>query len=125
MSIEAVKYAIKTNQNDMPNVILEKLRIVAKDRFSTNEYDKREDSMDAALCMYNKSEEKLYFSGGFINLLVVKDNKELIIYNATRCPIGAYPVEHDFELNEIELHKGDMIYLVSDGYGDQYGFDPV
>lgn len=123
MSVEAVKTVIVNNINEKPNEILTKLRIAAKDRFSINADQTRSDSMDGALCMFTRAKNKLYFSGGFISLLIVRNNSEIIEFKPTRCPIGGYPVEHDFELNEIDLIKGDVIYLATDGYVDQFGID--
>ena len=36
-------------------------------------------------------------------------------------PIGIFPKERDFEGEQIQLQKGDMLYLFSDGYSDQFG----
>jgi serine phosphatase RsbU (regulator of sigma subunit) len=121
MSIEAVKTVILKNGRNKPDKILNNLREIAKERFSINMDDKRSGSMDAAICMYDKETEKLYYSDGFINLLIVR-NKEIIITPATKCPIGSYPIEYPFELHEIDLQKGDVIYLSSDGYVDQFGY---
>jgi serine phosphatase RsbU (regulator of sigma subunit) len=123
MSVEAVKSVLLNSNQEKPDKILEKLRIIAKERFSVNIHEKRSDSMDAAICMFNREENKLYYAGGFINLFIIRNNCELIEYKATRCPIGTYPVEYDFELHEITLLKGDVIYLASDGFVDQFGHD--
>jgi serine phosphatase RsbU (regulator of sigma subunit) len=123
MSVEAVKTTIVNNVNKKPDEILTKLRAAAKDRFSINSDQERSDAMDAALCMFARAKNKLYFSGGFISLLIVRNNNELIEFKPTRCPIGGYPVEHEFELNEIELIQGDVLYLATDGYVDQFGID--
>lgn len=121
MATEAVRSTIISDITEKPDVILNKLRDVAKKRFSINKGDTRMDSMDAALCKYDKLENKLYFSGGFSDLIIVRNGSELIEIKGTKCPIGSYPIEPDFELHQFELEKGDVIYLSTDGYVDQFG----
>jgi serine phosphatase RsbU (regulator of sigma subunit) len=121
MSIESVKNVIYEYVGEKPDFILEKLRKIAISRFSVNIDETREDSMDAAICLYDKLNDKFYYSGGFINLYIVR-NKELIEVASTKCPVGPYPVEISYELNEMNLEKGDVVYLASDGFADQFGY---
>lgn len=52
------------------------------------------------------------------------DAWELIEYKATKAAIGGLTEDNQvFQLNEIQLQKGDTIYLSSDGYADQ--FSPI
>ncbi len=122
MSLEAVKYIVEQPKCQYPNQVLEELRKVSKKRFSVNEKDKHTDSMDAGICMYDKTTKKLYFSGGFIDLFIVRNNKEVIEIKGTKCPVGEYPVELPFELHEVDLQIGDVLYLSTDGYYDQFGY---
>lgn len=36
-------------------------------------------------------------------------------------PIGIYRKEHPFTNHEIDVRNGDIIYMFSDGYQDQFG----
>ncbi len=36
-------------------------------------------------------------------------------------PISHYPIMEDFTLRELLLESGDMIYLATDGFVDQFG----
>ncbi len=76
--------------------------------------------LDIGLCAINTKTNMLQFSGAF-NTLFVYRNNELIELKGTRNPIGYYPVEKEFETQELQLEKDDMIYLFSDGYPDQLG----
>jgi serine phosphatase RsbU (regulator of sigma subunit) len=40
---------------------------------------------------------------------------------ADKQPIGYHPESHPFSNHEIQLQKGDSIYVFSDGYADQFG----
>jgi hypothetical protein len=49
------------------------------------------------------------------------DAWELIEYKATKAAIGGLTEDNQtFQLNEIQLQKGDTIYLASDGFADQF-----
>ena len=80
----------------------------------------RRDGMDIALCVLNKSNKQLQFSGAYNHLYLIR-NGELLVTEANRQPIGVYRKEHPFEQNLLQLEKGDMLYTFSDGYADQFG----
>ncbi len=120
MSIETVKSVIHSSYEETPCAILTELKEIAKNRFESNSTNS--DSMDMALCVYNKHTEELYYSGGFIDMYIVRNNNTLLEYKATRSPIGAYPIDLPFSCNKVEIKKGDVIYLATDGYVDQFGY---
>lgn len=39
----------------------------------------------------------------------------------TKRPVGVYDSENEFKSVQLQLEKGDMFYLFSDGYADQFG----
>ncbi len=80
------------------------------------------DGMDLALCLFSDKMDKLQFSGANNPLVFIRDN-ELIQYKGDKFPIGAYEgiKEQIFTRVDIDLKKGDCIYIYSDGYADQFG----
>ena len=81
------------------------------------------DGMDIALCAYYKNENKIDYSGAQRPLLLIR-NGELIDYKPTKLSIGGHAtVDKVFELNTINVQPGDLIYLLTDGYSDQFGGD--
>ncbi len=80
------------------------------------------DGMDMTLCVFDFKKNKLDFAGANNPIILIRDN-EPVKYKGDRFPIGAYVDDRPqtFTNNEIELKKGDMIYLFSDGYADQFG----
>ncbi len=77
--------------------------------------------MDVALCSIDRENKKLQFSGANRPLYYFK-NHELKTIKGTKCPIGDVETyEVQFEEHEIDLTSGDMFYLFSDGYADQFG----
>ena len=82
-------------------------------------YDNVKDGMDLALACYNTKTGKLEYSGAY-NPLVLIRNDEIIETKADRVAIG-YDMETKFTNHQIEIEKGDTIYMFSDGYADQFG----
>jgi serine phosphatase RsbU (regulator of sigma subunit) len=76
--------------------------------------------MDIALYVIDKKNSKIQFAGAN-NPLVIIRNKEIIQYKGDRMPIGHHLVMDEFQNNEIDVEKGDMLYTFSDGYQDQFG----
>lgn len=79
------------------------------------------DGMDIALCVIDKTENKLRFAGAGRPLVMIH-NGELTEYKTNKGGIGGvynniFPV---FEELEIQLEKNDSIYLFSDGFTDQF-----
>ncbi|TND08369.1 MAG: protein serine/threonine phosphatase, partial [Bacteroidetes bacterium] len=49
-------------------------------------------------------------------------NGELQSFGPDKQPIGTHGAEHKpFSLHEMQLEKGDCLYLFTDGYADQFG----
>jgi serine phosphatase RsbU (regulator of sigma subunit) len=79
------------------------------------------DGMDISLCIIDRSDKTIQYSGAFNNLYLISRN-ELIEYRADRMPIGISGFsEKDFTSQNIEFSPGDIIYMFSDGYADQFG----
>jgi serine phosphatase RsbU (regulator of sigma subunit) len=85
------------------------------------EREEAKDGMDIALCVIDKKQNSLQYSGAYNNLWLVRKN-ELTEYPADRMPIGYYD-DHNkrFSKHEISIRTGDLIYMFSDGYADQFG----
>lgn len=79
------------------------------------------DGMDLALCSFDKTSKILNYTGAMRPLWIIREG-ELIEHKAARYPIGFYHgIEKTFQCEEIQLYEGDVIYLFSDGYIDQFG----
>jgi serine phosphatase RsbU (regulator of sigma subunit) len=80
------------------------------------------DGMDMALCIVDHENKKLEFAGAMNPLYRIR-NKELEIFKGDKMPIGAYvkTVKEHFENYSLDLEKGDIFYIFSDGYADQFG----
>jgi serine phosphatase RsbU (regulator of sigma subunit) len=87
-------------------------------------YTTTKDGMDIALCSVDMKKMKLWFSGANNPLYIIrKENNEYVFIErkGDRMPIGYYSVMTDFTNHELDIKKGDKIYLFSDGFVDQFG----
>ncbi len=113
--------------------ILDSLRDMVKTALhQTGKVGESQDGMDLALCILDKNANKLQYAGAYNPLyLIRKQNirtlEEYMKYKlyqtrADKMPIGIYPNEKpNFTNHEIDIKKGDTIYIFSDGYIDQFG----
>ena len=104
------------------NIILNRLREnVMKALHQTGAIAENKDGMDIALCVFDLDRMEMEFSGAFNPLYMIRKGM-LHETRGDKMPIGINAVmERSFKNHDIKLHKGDMIYLFSDGYADQFG----
>lgn len=108
----------------------------------TNAEDQAFDyGFDMSLCALDSGNMRLYFSGAKLNCWVINskesikyrtydkestetylyDNYHLIELKGSRKGIASSQSESTFVTNELELVKGDLIVLTSDGFSNQFG----
>lgn len=81
----------------------------------------QKDGMDIALCVWDKKKMKLEFSGANNPLWIIREN-ECVIIKPDKMPIGYYNDELvPFTKHEISLQPGDILYVATDGFEDQFG----
>lgn len=112
-------------------VMLEEITTTAEalrrlDHKVTNALNKNDrsyrDGMDMALCAFAKDKMELHFSGANRPLLHFSNGKMTIIKPDKHTIGGAIDdVQKEFTSHIVPLQPGDMIYLFSDGYADQFG----
>lgn len=100
--------------------ILNETRRIVKRNLKTKKYQERKDGMDIALITINFDTLELWYSGAY-NPAWVLQNGTIIELAADKQPIGVFEHEKDFSQQHLKLNKGDIIYLFSDGYADQFG----
>ncbi|MFM2016466.1 MAG: hypothetical protein RL007_122 [Bacteroidota bacterium] len=82
------------------------------------------DGMDISICSWNAKTRTLQWSGANLPLWIVSDSNGVEILNEIKPdkqPIGKYENRRPFTTHAVQLQKGDMIYLFSDGFADQFG----
>ena len=104
-----------------PNKILDKLCDMVIETFESSDHEVK-DGMDITLCSVNLKTRKIKYAGAHNPLWIVKhDSLEVVETKADKQPIGKFDYRKDFTNHEIQLEKGDCIYMFSDGYADQFG----
>jgi len=93
------------------------------------------DGMDISLCALNREKMQLEFSGANSSIFIINSQRKDWPENAVpfgdevpgvelkgdKQPVGYFENSKKFTTKFIELQKGDVIYLFSDGYADQFG----
>ncbi len=105
-----------------PSAILDQLNTeVLKALMQRNE-ETINDGMDMALVSFNKKTCELDFAGAYNPLYVVRKG-EVFAYKGDRFPIGMNAIgdKKSFTNQIIDIQPGDMLYMCSDGYADQFG----
>lgn len=87
-----------------------------------NEKTETKDGMDIALFAVDKTTNILNFSGANRQLIFISGG-EMTEYPPNKFPIGGstVPAGKIFTGHNINLKKGDCIYMFTDGYADQFG----
>ena len=82
---------------------------------------KTRDGMDISLIRIHLKTYETLWAGAYNPLWIYKPDGELIEFKADKQPVGYSEITTDFKDNHYQLSKGDMIYLFTDGYADQFG----
>ncbi len=122
LGVSFLNEIVNRHQVTSADVILNSLRTdIKKTMGQKGKEGEAKDGMDIALCIIDLEEMKMQYAGAY-NPLYLYRNNELIEYKADRMPIGIYVKEKEsFTNNLIDLQKGDVFYIASDGYQDQFG----
>jgi serine phosphatase RsbU (regulator of sigma subunit) len=101
--------------------ILDRLRsYIKKSLRQTGKDREQKDGMDLSIAIYNPETRKVVCAGANNSLVLIRDG-EVDVIKADRMPIGIYRKEKPFTNHEIEVQEGDILYMFSDGYPDQFG----
>jgi serine phosphatase RsbU (regulator of sigma subunit) len=129
-----------------PSEILDKTRELVIKEFEKSEEEVK-DGMDISLCALNTKTNELQWAGANNPLWIVTSaplsdrstplsseqtdaersrsgsgaDASFVEVKANKQPIGKYGLETPFTNHNIQLEKGDTIYIFSDGYPDQFG----
>jgi serine phosphatase RsbU (regulator of sigma subunit) len=115
----ALNRTVKEFGIHVPGEILDNVRELVTATFERSENEVK-DGMDISLCSLNIATNELKWSGANNPLLIIRDNK-LIELKPTKQSIGKIDTPLPYATEKIQLQKGDVVYLFTDGYADQFG----
>ncbi|KPK87792.1 MAG: hypothetical protein AMS27_01290 [Bacteroides sp. SM23_62_1] len=142
LGMSILKEVVQKEYITHPGVILRKLRKEIINALGQKGVSgEQRDGMDLALVTIYHESRKLEFAGAYNSLYLVRkknlkspdindisifdseDHKEYLLYeiHADKMPIAYYERMDKFTTHEFDLMKGDIIYLFTDGYADQFG----
>jgi serine phosphatase RsbU (regulator of sigma subunit) len=78
--------------------------------------------MDITLCSIDWQTSELEFAAAFNPLYLVRDG-EIFEIKGNKFSVGIYLEKEtrNFTNHKLKMKKGDVIYIFSDGYADQFG----
>ena len=121
-----LNYSIKDLGLEKPSAVLGMMRNLIRDTLKGSAVDEKamKDGIAMAFCHLDLKRMKVNFSGSYNPLYHIK-NGELIETKADRIPSGhtgeSEQEQGNFKDHTIDVAKGDLIYVFSDGYADQTG----
>jgi tetratricopeptide (TPR) repeat protein len=126
----ALNRAVNEFGERLPGKIFDKARELVLENFEKSDEEVK-DGMDASLCALDIKNKKLLWAGANNPLWIIRKNSpspeelglgaEVIEYKPDKQPIGKGYDNKPFTTHEISLQEGDIIYLFTDGYADQFG----
>lgn len=122
LGISFLEEIVNKQRITSPGIILDELsREIRTALRQKGDFSDTKDGMDMSICLIDKSSRTIRYSGANNNLFVISGG-ELTEYKADRMAAG-YNEASDriFSETEIPVKTGDMLYMFSDGFADQFG----
>ncbi|MBK7667170.1 MAG: SpoIIE family protein phosphatase [Sphingobacteriaceae bacterium] len=117
----ALDRAVKEFKLKEPGKILDKVRALVVETFEASENEVK-DGMDISLCCISKKDKNVRVEwAGACNPLWYIQEGELKELTPDKQPVGKSDKVKSFTTHTLDLNKGTMIYLITDGYADQFG----
>jgi serine phosphatase RsbU (regulator of sigma subunit) len=122
LGISFLEEIVNSRKISDSGLILDELRKeVLRALHQKSKCQETKDGMDINLCIIDENNKTIQYSGAFNNLYLMRKG-ELNEYRANRMPIGLSDLtDKCFTTQTIPYLPGDIIYLFSDGYADQFG----
>lgn len=82
--------------------------------------DGQKDGFDGTLLCFNKTHQTISYSSAYNSPLLIS-NGNITRLPADKMPVGEGQRDHSFTTHKLNYQKGDVLYLYTDGYADQFG----
>jgi serine phosphatase RsbU (regulator of sigma subunit) len=123
LGISLLNHIVDRNYCITASSVLNSLREhIMKSLNQTGEEKEQKDGMDMGICIIDYENNKIHYAGAFNPLYIIRNGNRIVELPGDKMPIGiAADIELPFSDHIIELERGDMIYLFTDGFVDQFG----
>ncbi len=123
LCISLLNEIVKQQEITRADIILNELRDKVIDSLQQKGIQGEQmDGMDISLLLINNKTYKCHWSGANNPLYIVSSkSKKLEELKPDKRPIAIYPDMKEFTNHEMVANKGDIFYLFTDGYSDQFG----
>lgn len=117
-----LKEIVISQGNYMPDLILDQLRNnIIKTLHQTTDPNDNKDGMDVAIITIDNKAQTVYYAGANSPVFFLYKNAEIVRLQPDRMPVGVYYTIKPFTLHTFPISEIDSIYMLSDGYLDQFG----
>ena len=126
LGIDKLNSAVVEKQMISPSEILSVLNNgIKKSLKQSDAGSSSRDGMDVALCVFDLEKTTVTYAGANRALWIIRKEKgvyNLSEINPTKMAIGGLTSDNQvYTEHTVSLNKGDVIYLCTDGYADQFG----
>lgn len=123
MAHSALTKSISDEKLTSPAKVLSRMSALVTDTLSKQQTQTLRDGMDMTLCKISRSGNNVQMQVAAANnpLWIVRKNGNLEEIPATRQHVGYSEEKKPFNEHTLSLEKGDKLYLLTDGYADQFG----
>lgn len=116
-----LRESLNKDSLDNPAIILQQINDnIVKVLKQTDDLESNRDGLDVAIIVLDEKAGLAKFAGAMRPLYLYRNGSRNII-KGDRYSIGGILSQKSFATKEIEIKKGDKLYIFSDGYADQFG----
>lgn len=120
LSIGFLSEAIKEKDIFEPNKVFNYVR---KRLIESISNDQQKDGFDGILMCFNRTTGEITYAAANNKPILVSTKDEVVLkeFPCDKMPVGKADHLKDFNLFSLDYSKGDVLYLYTDGYADQFG----
>jgi serine phosphatase RsbU (regulator of sigma subunit) len=117
LNINFLNEALNEKNIEEPNEIFNYVR---NELINSISKDGQKDGFDGVLLCIDKLRKKVNYAAANSRPILVRDEK-VINLSSDKMPVGKGERHEPFRLFELDYLPGDVVYLYSDGFADQFG----
>jgi serine phosphatase RsbU (regulator of sigma subunit)/Tfp pilus assembly protein PilF len=122
LGVSFLKEIVNKKGVTKPSEILNRLReSIIEVLRQEGKFGEQKDGMDISICAIDTRQKRVQFAGASSPLIIVDRKGELTTVIPDKQPVAIYEYMTNFTNHELALQDGEAIYLLSDGFADQFG----